>query len=120
MVQAAINDRMYGPYMLYIPTAYQTVLDKDYNDYKTKTIRQRILEIEGIKGIKVIDRLTANNVLLVQMTQDVVRNIKGLPIQIVEWAAEGKFIQKYKVLTIEVPQIRADYENRCGIVHGSL
>ena len=116
--QASIVAYHYGPWMLYIPTAYETTLDGDY-DATTPgtTIRERILKIAGIKGIKIIDKLTANNVLLVQMTTDVVRLVRGLGIQNIEWQTEGKFITKYKVLTIQVPQIRSDQDGKCGIVH---
>jgi len=116
--QASIDAYHYGPWMLYIPTAYETTLDGDY-DATTPgtTIRERILKIAGIKGIKIIDKLTANNVLLVQMTTDVVRLVRGLGIQNIEWQTEGKFITKYKVLTIQVPQIRSDQDGKCGIVH---
>lgn len=120
MKQASINAYHYGPWMLYIPTAYETVLDSDY-DATTPgtTIRERIMKIEGIKGIKVIDTLAANNVLLVQMTPDVVRLVKGMAIQNVEWNTEGRFINKYKVMTIQVPQVRADYNGRCGVTHAA-
>jgi len=112
MKQAAIDAKHYGPYKVYIPTAYETVLDEDYEDTGTtstnKTIRQ-----------KVVDTLTANNVVLVQMTQDVVRLVRGMPIQNVEWSVEGKFINKYKVMTIQVPQVRADQEGNSGVVHAA-
>lgn len=116
--QASINNKHYGPWTLYIPTAYETVIDADY-DATTPgtTIRERIMKIDGIQKVKVVDTLAANNVLLVQMTSDVVRMVTGLPIQNVEWTEEGKFITKYKVLTIQVPQIRSDYNGRTGIVH---
>ena len=117
MKQASIDAYHYGPWMLYIPTAYETVLDDDYGDEYPKTIRQRILEVAGISGIKVIDTLPVDNVLLVQMTSDVVRLIDGLPIQVVEWQTEGKFVNKYKVICIAVPQVRADQAHNSGIVH---
>lgn len=118
MKQTSIDDYHYGPWQLYIPTAYETVLDKDY-DATTPgtTIRERIMKISGISGIKVIDTLAADNVLLVQMTSDVVRLVRGLGLQTVEWQTEGRFITKYKVLTIQVPQIRSDQDKRSGIVH---
>lgn len=118
MKQASINAYHYGPWMMYIPTAYETVLDDDY-DTQTPgtTIRERILKIAGISGIKVVDTLPADNVLLVQMTSDVVRLVKGMGLQNVEWATEGGMISKFKVMTIQVPQIRSDQNGRTGIVH---
>jgi len=118
MKQASINAYHYGPWMLYIPTAFETVLDGDY-DVTTPgtTIRERILKISGIQGIKVVDTLTADNVLLVQMTSDVVRLVRGMGLTNVEWATEGNMIHKYKVMTIQVPQVRSDQEGNSGIVH---
>lgn len=120
MKQASIEAFHFGPWMLYIPVGFETKLDKDYTDYRGGTIRERILQIAGIKGIKVIDTLTADNVLLVQMTSDVVRLVQGMPIQNVQWEVEGKFLSKFKVLTIAVPQIRSDQDGHCGISHGTF
>lgn len=117
MKQASIDAKHYGPWMLYIPTAYEKKLDDDYSTSYPKSIRQRILEISGIKGIKTIDTLTADNVLMVQMTSDVVRLVRGMGVQAIEWQTEGKFVTKYKVITIQVPQVRSDQSHNSGIVH---
>ena len=120
MKQSSINDYHYGPWKLYIPTAYETIIDADYDTTTPgTTIRERILKIAGIEGIKVVDSLTAANVLLVQLTSDVVRLVRGMALQNVEWQSEGKFITNYKVMTIQVPQIRSDANGTSGIVHMS-
>lgn len=118
MKQRSIDNFHYGPWMVYIPTSYETVLDEDYDvsGQSLMTIRERILKISGIKGIKVVDTLPEDHVLLVQMTSDVVRLVRGLPIQNVEWNSEGGMTTHYKVMTIQVPQIRSDYNKRSGIV----
>ena len=113
----SITAHFYGPWMIYIPTGYETVIDKDYDLTRGNTTRQRIMAVEGIKGIKVIDTLPAGNVLMVQMTSDVVRLVRGMGLQNVEWKTEGGLITKYKVMTIQVPQIRADQSQQCGLVH---
>jgi len=121
MKQSSITDLHFGPWQLYVPVTYETKLDEDYSTAKgSNTIRERILAIAGISGIRVVDTLTTDNVLLVQMTSDVVRLVQGMPLQNVEWTTEGKWITKYKVLTIAVPQIRSDQEGHCGVVHGSF
>lgn len=123
--QKAINAKHYGPYNLYIPTAWETVLDEDYvgsspdTSATNRTIRERILSITNVNEVKVIDTLPANNALLVQMTSDVVRLVQGMGIQNVQWQTEGNFINKYKVMTIQVPQIRSDRNGKTGIVHMS-
>jgi hypothetical protein len=116
----AIAHHFYGPYVLYIPVGFETALDSDYNDYRGGTIRERLLSIAGISAIRVVDFLTADNVVLVQMTPDVVRLVQGMPIQNVQWSEEGKFIQKFKVWTVAVPQLRSDQNGNCGIVHATF
>ena len=121
MKQAAIDAKHYGPYALYIPTAYETEIDADY-DATTPgtTIRERILKIANVDSIKVVDTLPANNVVLVQMTSDVVRLVRGMGIQNIQWQTEGNFVNKFKVITIQVPQVRADYNGASGVVHASV
>ena len=121
MKQTAIDNYYYGPYALYIPGKYETVMDKDYETTSGKgtTIRERLMKIEGIKSVKAIDTLPLDNVVLVQLTQDVVRLVNGMGLQNVEWQTEGKMVTKYKVMTIQVPQIRSDQNGKCGIVHAS-
>lgn len=122
MKQSSINARHFGPWVLYIPTAYNIVLDEDYDTSgtSTQTIRDRILKIDGINDIKISDRLPANNVVLVEMKSETVRLVRGMGIQNVEWQTEGKMVTKFKVMTIQVPQIRADQSGQSGIVHGSV
>jgi len=122
MKQASLNDKFFGPWNLYIPPAYETILDEDYkvSGGKVITIRDRLMAISGIRNIKVIDFMPADTVLLVQMTSDVVRVVRGMGLQNVEWSTEGNMVTKYKVMTIQVPQIRADQEGKCGIVRVKL
>ena len=123
--QISMDDRHFGPWQIYIPSEYETKLDEDYtgstpDTAPNTTIRDRIMKISGILGVKVIDTLAADNVLFVQMTSDVVRLVRGLGLQNVQWGEEGNFITKFKVLTIQVPQIRSDPAGRSGILHLSL
>ena len=119
MKQALITDRCYGPYILYVPTAYERVLDDDFKTNSDKTIRQRLLEIGNVEAVKVVDHLTANRPVLVQMSSDVVRLVNAMNITTVQWDSEGGLQTNFKVMAIQVPQIRADQNNRCGVVYGS-
>jgi hypothetical protein len=123
MKNAAIADLMYGPYVLYVPTAYETVLDNDFKANSDLTVRQRILQIANITDVKISDKMAQaggkESVLLVQMTSDVVRLINGLDVTPVEWNSQGGMVFHYKVMMIKVPQIRATAAGRCGIQHFS-
>lgn len=117
----SLADYHFGPWMLYIPANWEIVMDYDYEDTGNtatrQTIRERIMAIGGIKGIKVIDILADDEALLVQMTSDVVRVVRGMGIQNIQWKEEGDFVNKFKVITIQVPQVRSDPNGRSGIVH---
>jgi uncharacterized linocin/CFP29 family protein len=124
MKQASINDRHYGPWMLYIPTAYETVMDSDYytgvsdttKAGTSDTIRDRILKIDGIDGVKVVDTLPANTVVLAEMSPETVRLVQGLATQVVQWKTGDMMTLYFKVMTIQVPQVRSDQSNRSGVV----
>lgn len=118
MKQASIDDKHYGPWIVYIPTSYETVLDEDYSTAKGQnTIRERILQIAGISEIKVADYLTADNVVMVELAQETVRMVIGLDPTVVEWESQGGMIMHHKVMAIIVPQLRADQNGTSGIVH---
>ena len=119
MKQQLINYRHYGPYTLYIPTAYETILDDDFKAYSDKTIRQRIMEVGNISQIKVADQLTDDNVVMVELKPDTVRMVIGFQPMVVEWQTMGGMKFEYKIMTIMVPQIRADYGGYIGLCHGS-
>ncbi len=117
MKQDKINDRHYGDTILYIPTAYETVMDNDFTLNYPITTRERILKMQGIQDVKVADQLTAANVMMVQMTADVVRIVEGLPITTVQWSSGDGLRIFFKVMTILIPQVRNDQQSRSGIVH---
>jgi uncharacterized linocin/CFP29 family protein len=122
MKQALIDDGFYGPYVLYIPTHYETALDGDFKADSDVTIRERILKIDQIQDIRVADMLTAgtDQVLLVQMTSDVIRLVNGMAPTTVQWDVEGGMAVNFKIMAIQVPQPRADQNGNCGIAHFSV
>lgn len=113
----------------------------------TQTLRQRLCSIgEGdgnddgeqvIKGVRRLDFLfgtapTASTgnagmhyydtlypfvLLIVQMTPEVCRAINGLDVTTVQWEERGGMMLKFKVMCIQVPQLRADFYSNCGIMH---
>jgi uncharacterized linocin/CFP29 family protein len=119
MKQALINDRCYGPYILYIPTNWELALDEDHSSSYPLSRRERLLKIAGIQDIKVADKLTSDYPVLVQMTADVIRLVNGLSVTTVQWDTEGGLQVNFKVMAIQVPQTRHDQSGRCGICKGT-
>lgn len=112
-------DRMFGPYWLYVPGNTSVKLEGDFKANSDKTIRQRLLEIDGLSAIRAVDQLPADNIILVQATRDVVALVDGEGIQSVQWDIYGGFSVAFKAFAIQVPLIRADIEGRSGVFHMS-
>lgn len=119
MVQKAEDDGYYGPFNLYIPTEYSTIMSDDYDpdSADNRTVRDRLLQIDQLNSIKVADRLTADNVVLVQMTRDVVDLAVAQDVTTVQWDDRGGMSELFKVMAVWVPRIKKDYDGNSGIVH---
>jgi hypothetical protein len=117
MKQELIDKKMYGPYGLYSPTAYETALDEDYTTNYPITLRERIMKLDGLEFLHIADHLTAGSVLLVQLDVETVRIVVGQQPTPIEWSSGDKMTMNFAVLAILVPQIRADSDGNCGIAH---
>lgn len=119
MLASARADNYYGPFELYIPGTYEGVLDRDYAyaSGDNRTIRQRIMQLSGIAGITVADRLADDNVLLIQMTSDVVDLAIARDVNTVQWQVDGGMQERFKVMAVWVPRIKSDFDGKSGIVH---
>ena len=95
-------------------------MDDDYSSAKgSNTLRERLKKIEGIQNVRTLDFLSGFELILVQFTADVVRLVNAMEITTVQWESSGGMQQHFKVMAIQVPQLRADFNGNCGIVHGS-
>jgi len=117
MLQAARDDKHFGPFVLYVPTGYEFKLDEDYSDQYPRTVRDRIEALTGIERVEVADRLAANNVVLVQMTRDVVDLAIAQPISTIQWSTQGGMVENFKVMACWAARLKSDYDGRAGIVH---
>lgn len=122
MIESLNTAGFYGPFRCYHSTDWSKYMDQDYSSAKgDNTLRQRIANIDQISGEPVrLDYLTNTfTILLVQMTPDVARAVNGMEIRTVQWQTMGGMRQNFKVMAIQVPQLRADYNGNCGIAHGT-
>ncbi len=124
MRDSLYSNNFFGPFMLYHSTGYDIYLDNDYfrtgGTSVTRTLRERIQSIEGIAGVRRLDYLSSGYVLImVQMTSDVARAINGMDLTTIQWESRGGMQVNFKVLAIQVPQLRADFSGKCGILHGT-
>lgn len=142
-------NKFFGPFMLYHSNDWDQYLDNDYiltgGNVATQTLRERLRSIEGITDVRRLDFLfatkpvtdttsasyrgpggedstTAGNpftLLMVQMTPDVARAVNGMDITTVQWETKGGMQLNFKVMCIQVPQLRADFYGNCGVLHAT-
>jgi uncharacterized linocin/CFP29 family protein len=114
----------YGPWVLYTSLAWDQYLDNDLNAASANssniTLRDRVRRIEGIEDVVTLDYLNGYDVVMVQMSTDVAREVVGMDITTVQWETHGGMNLHFKVMCILIPQLRADYNGNTGIVHGSV
>ena len=121
MKQDLIDKKKYGPYMLYIPTAYETKMDEDFKSETQGTIRERLAQIQAIgDNIAVLDALPDNNVLLVQLSDMNVQIVDGMPLTNVNWNTGGGMDLFFKIMTIMVPRFFVDQDGNLGVAHATL
>ena len=111
----------FGPWMIYNSPDWDQFLDNDFSTTKGDgTLRERILKIGGIQGIQTLDFMSNYDLVMVQMTSNVIRMVNGLDMTTIQWDTNGGMQKNFKVLTIQVPQLRKDQSNQTGIVYGSV
>lgn len=140
MRQQLYNNKFFGPFMIYHSNDWDTYLDNDYiltgGNVATQTLRERLEAIEGISGVRRLDfmfgtaptyqneasrydTLNPFTLIMVQMTPDVARAVNGQDITTVQWESQGGMRLNFKVMAIQVPQLRADQYGNCGILHAT-
>lgn len=114
----------YGPYILFVPTAYAIPLGKDYATTYSGTILQRILDL-NITGapqsslrVVVADQLPANRTILLQPTSDVVDVVVGQQPTLLSWGDDLDFERYFMMLASMVVRIKQDYDGHQGFVVG--
>ena len=95
-------------------------MDDDYSSAKgDNTLRERIAKIDNITSVDTLDTLTGYQMLLIQQTSDVIREVVGMDMTTLQWMSHGGLQFNFKVMAIMVPQLRADQNGNTGIVHGT-
>lgn len=119
MIADAESVNHFGPYNLYVSTAYFAELRDDYSANKgDRTFLERLQAIPEINAVKPADRLpNADDVLLVQMSRDNVDLSIGQRIAVVEWSTMGGMVSKFRVMAAMAPRIKPDYAGNLGVVH---
>jgi hypothetical protein len=121
MTEKSINNNFPGPWMLYFGYQWAPYLNEDYSTlYPGPNLREKLLTIEGISGIRILRRLPGYKVILMQMTENVFRLYNGMPLRAIQWESPDGFVVQGKIITSIVPQPRSDAAGQTGIVIGNV
>lgn len=119
----SVTHHHFGPYRVYVGPGWDAYLDRDYStsggNNPNQTLRDRVKKIRGIEEIVTLDHLSTYDMILVEMTTETIRAIVGLDTTIVQWETMGGMNVNFMVMSILVPQIRADKNSHTGIIHGA-
>lgn len=115
---------MFGPYMIYTSNDWDQFMDGDYissgGNNPNQTLRDRLRKIQDVQDVRRLDFWTPSTpyqMIIVQMTPEVARAVNGMDITTVQWESKGGMQLNFKVMGIMVPQLRADANGNCGILH---
>lgn len=121
MLAAAYNVNLFGPFVMYVPKNYWATVQEDYETSGgaviNRTVTERIMAFEDIEMVRPNDALPDDEVLLVQMTRDVMDISEAQGVTTVQWQ-KNPFVTYFRVMFVGGPQIKT-MENDAGTdVHG--
>lgn len=108
-----------GPYVLYLPPNFDSIIDEDYKAESDRTLRERLMATNGVASIKILPSLPDSNVLLVQMTRSVVEMPIGQDITTVTWDEMGGLAMNWAILAVMTFALKAGYA-RAPLREGTL
>lgn len=120
MLQTAYNNNLEGPFDLLIPKNYWATIQDDYKAEVETTIRDRFLRFVDINNVRPAFTLSDDNVLLVQMTSDVVDLTMGQEPTTIQWE-KNPMVTNFKIFSVMSPAVKTiekpDGTTLNGIVH---
>lgn len=123
MIDLANTAKRYGPFNLYVPTAYDNTMNRSFNSAASdQSIRQRLEQVvAGGRNLRIrgTDLMPANRTALVQMTSDVIDVIDGQAPVVIPWTSPSGFTLHWLIMAIMVPRVKTDYAAKSGIVIGN-
>lgn len=122
MMQKSRDKRHFGPWALVISSDVGDHLDDDYvtTMANTKTIRSRLMEIEGLEEIVTADMMPTDSAVLVEKSKTNLDLLVGLQPTVLSWL-EGPpmiAIRRYIMIACVILRMREDAEGQGGIVVG--
>jgi uncharacterized linocin/CFP29 family protein len=112
--------RRYGPFTLYVPGAYAFQFRRDFKANGDKTLLDRVLDTKVIRAVRFSDVLATGNVIMVQMTSDVIDLATAADVSTIQWSSPSGWTNEFQVFGAYAPRLKSDYDGRTGIMHATV
>lgn len=121
MIALSEANRRYGPWRIAVNTTYNRALDADYKNASSSTvisIRERLMQIEGVEEIFVADFLPADVIVMWAIDPNVVDYVVGSDPTHISWGGQDPWTSNHAIIACGLVRPLTDYESRSGIVVG--
>jgi hypothetical protein len=124
MIETMQTNGYFGPYTLFHSTGYSLYLNSDYfrsgSTSAVRTVRERLMEVDGIESIQRLDYLTSGyQLILADLNRGQFTAINGMMPRVVQWSERGGMIQKFMVMMIQTVLMKAPPNGVAAEVHGT-
>jgi hypothetical protein len=122
MIQALQDDNYDGPYVLYYSRSWTQYFGDDYSAAKgDNTLWNRLEAIPdiGVGNVRRLNRLTGYQLVLVQMTEDVVQPIIGMEVMPVQYPNTDPFEFRMAVMGMKWVDVQSESNGNTGVNHGT-
>jgi len=116
LIAEAEANHHYGPFILYVHSNEWTDLRQRWT-YQDKTYLDILKDMAGIEDVKTSDQMSANDIILVEMSREVVDLAVAVDIKVVEWPTSDGMQTNFKVMAVIGPRVKSDYDDNCGVVY---
>lgn len=118
--QSLRDAKFFGPYGVFMSPGWAQYLDRDYSSaYAGETLRTRIAKFGRVSWWEDADYLSDFQIVIVQLTQDVIQCVNGMDLMTLQWDSQGGLAKNFKNMMIKVPRIRANTDGDAGVWHGT-
>lgn len=121
MIQDLQDLQFNGPYGVYYSPSWGKYLNGPFSSaYNGGSLLNYLRGIDEVKWFKKIHYgLSGYQVIVFQLSSDVIRAVTGLRLQTIQWYTKGGLGWHAKVICMMVPQLQTNADNETGINHGT-
>ena len=117
---AALTALFYhGPFNCYIANTQFHQMQARYSDGSGETALEAVLKLRQINSVEPDDLLADGNLLMVQLTRNVVDRRVALVLTTREWQTPDGQSNMFAVMSAAVQRLKSDYRGNTGIAHAT-